>query len=294
VAPRTLIATRPGPRACRDNPGSTRDITARKRAEEQLREADRRKDEFLAMLGHELRNPLAVISSASGLLKIAGGEQDRAWCIDAIQRQLRHLVRTTDDLIDASRVTRGVITLRREPLELGPVLDRAIEAARPFLARKRHDLRLEMEAGPIGVHGDPVRLEQVFANLLDNAIRFTPEGGRIAVTVRQDAGEAVVEVRDNGIGIAAEMLPYVFDLFVQDDRSQGGLGVGLTLARTIVEMHGGRVAVASEGPRRGSVFTVWLSIPAGRDAVVPSISDKCAGNGARGQIPVSLRQEAGG
>ncbi len=245
----------------------TRDATARKRAEDKLREADRRKDEHLAMLAHELRNPLAAISNAVHLAKHSGSEDDVAWCLDTVKRQVRHLARITDDLLDVSRAMRGVITLRRESVDLASILHRAAEAARPQLSRRKHRLALELSPEAMRLDGDPFRLKQVFLNLLDNAARFTPDGGGVRVVARQLGAEIEVDVIDSGIGIREVMLPRVFDLFEQDDRSldrsEGGLGIGLTLACTVVELHGGRVTAASGGPDRGSTFTVRLPAKTG-------------------------------
>jgi PAS domain S-box-containing protein len=267
----------------------TRDMTGPKLAEDRLLEADRRRDELLAMLVHDLRNPLAVISIAAELVKVSSDERDREWNIDAIRGQVRHLVRIADDLLDVTRGTRGINAPRREPIDLGSVLGRTIEAVRPLLSRKKHHLSLDLATGPIDVDGDPARLEQAFTNLLDNAVRYTPEGGRIEVAARRDAGEVVVEVRDNGVGIGEEMLHRVFDLLAPGespvDQSQGWLGLGLTLARQIVEMHGGRIAATSDGPGRGSLFTVWLPVRVGRPTVEAPIEDGISTDKAGGRTP---------
>jgi signal transduction histidine kinase len=237
----------------------------RKRAET-LAEVDRRKDEFLAMLSHELRNPLGAIANASYILEqqeTAEPGSQRAVAI--IRRQIQHLVRMVDDLLDVSRITRGKVELRRAPLDLQDIVRHAVETARPLTEEKEQTLRAEISAEPLPVDGDATRLEQVFSNLLRNAVKFTGSGGTIEVSSRRDgAGEALVVVRDDGIGIAPELLPRIFDLFAQGeqtlDRSGAGLGIGLTLARRLVEMHGGRIEARSPGPGRGSEFEVRLPL----------------------------------
>jgi signal transduction histidine kinase len=223
-------------------------------------EADRRKDEFLAMLGHELRNPLAPIMTALQLMELRGdasAERERA----IIKRQARHLTALVDDLLDISRVTRGKIALKKEPLEIATVLAKAIESASPLLEQRRHDLEVDVPRGLL-VDGDPMRLGQVASNLLANAAKYTEPGGHIAVRARREAGEVVFEVIDDGIGIQPDVLPTLFDLFAQGprsmDRGEGGLGLGLALARTLTQLHGGSVSARSEGPGRGSTFSVRL------------------------------------
>jgi PAS domain S-box-containing protein len=251
--------------------GIVRDITARKRAEESLREADRRKDEFLGMLAHELRNPLAAISYASQVLDRVGSLDDQAKrLLEIIRRQTTNLTRMVDDLLDMSRITSGKIQLVSEPLDVATVTERTVENIRPLMESRNHEFVVSMESRPLAVMGDATRLEQIPVNLLNNAARFTDSGGRIALTVELDtkspatgAGEVVFRVVDNGIGIPGDMLPFVFDLFTQVDksldRSQGGLGIGLSLVQRLVELHGGIVSVASEGPGRESEFTVRLA-----------------------------------
>jgi PAS domain S-box-containing protein len=231
------------------------------RAYEKAYEADRRKDEFLAMLGHELRNPLAPIVTALELMRLRNGDvaiHERS----VIERQVGHLSRLVDDLLDVSRITRGKIELKRSPVQLNEVIGKAIEIASPLLEQHSHDLTLDVPAAGLVVDGDPVRLAQVFANLLTNAAKYTQPGGRIALSARRDGDEIVVTVRDNGTGIEKDLLGRIFDLFTQGkrslDRAQGGLGLGLTLVRSLVEMHGGKVRAASEGPGKGSEFTVVL------------------------------------
>ncbi|TFY98772.1 PAS domain-containing protein [Ramlibacter rhizophilus] len=228
-----------------------------------LREADRRKDHFIATLAHELRNPLAPIRNGLEILRRTGklvGSPARTR--DMMERQLSHLIRLVDDLLDVSRISRGKIELRRETLVLQQVIDSALEACRPALDRSGHVLVLRLPNEPIRVNGDFTRLAQVAINLLNNAGKHTPEGGRILLEAGQDAQGAWMRISDNGCGIPADMLPRVFDLFIQADdalaRAQGGLGIGLSLVRQLVELHGGRVSAESDGPGLGSRFTVHL------------------------------------
>ncbi len=251
----------------------------RRRAEE-LAQADRRKDEFLAMLSHELRNPLAPISNAVHLLREVDGGPALARSRDVIDRQVTHLARLVDDLLDVSRITRGKVALRREPVALAAVLARAVETARPLIDARGHTLTLDAGTDLPWLDADPTRLEQVVANLLNNAAKYTDEGGHITVRAAREGGEAVVRVRDTGAGIPGDVLPHVFDLFRQADRtldrSQGGLGVGLTLVLQLVELHGGRVEAHSEGPGRGSEFVVRLPLPAELPPVAPSAAAAAA------------------
>ena len=265
-----------------------RDITREKLAEAQRLEADRRKDEFLAMLAHELRNPLAAINNASQLLGRLETEQELEWAREVVQRQVKHLARLIDDLLDVSRITRGKIALRREPLDLSPVVSRAVEAIRPLLEERGHELSVSLLNGGLRLEADPLRLEQILVNLLTNAAKYTDAGGRIALAARNEDDEVVITVRDTGMGIAAELLPRVFDPFTQGDRSvarsEGGLGIGLTLVRQLAEMHGGRAAAASEGPGRGSEFTVRLPAlggPVSRVVGPPGELPRVARQGAR-------------
>src|SRR5262249_45089993 len=241
------------------------DMSTIKEIENELREADRRKDEFLAMLAHELRNPLAPIINATSLMVHAKDDRETLeWAADVIQRQEQHLASLVDDLLDVSRITQGKITLETAPLDVSAFVQAAVEASRPLIDGRRHRLQLSVATGPLRVEGDPTRLTQVVTNLLNNAAKYTPEGGNIRLTVGRDGDQAVVAIRDDGAGIPREMLPKVFDLFTQVDRtldrSQGGLGIGLTLARRLVEMHGGTVEARSEGPGRGSEFCVRLPL----------------------------------
>ncbi len=240
-----------------------RDITERKRVEALLRESDRRKEEFLAMLAHELRNPLAPIANA---LQIAQMVREDPKALEhahgVIQRQLKNLVRLVDDLMDASRITRNKLHLRRERMDLALALRSAVESARSSIESAQQELVIHQPAEPIYVDGDSVRLAQVFSNLLNNAAKYTERGGRITVSVNLEASEVVVRVRDTGIGIPREMCDKIFDMFVQIDgsleRSQGGLGIGLSLVRALVELHGGTVRARSDGAGRGSEFVVRL------------------------------------
>jgi PAS domain S-box-containing protein len=235
---------------------------------EELRAADRRKDEFLAMLSHELRNPLAPILNAAELLARAGsGEEEVTTRYRAvIVRQAQHMKRLLDDLLDVSRVSQGKIQLRKEPIELGAVLLQAVDVSRPMIVEKRQELSMTLAQVPLPLDADPTRLVQVFANLLNNAAKYTHDGGHIALAVKPEEGHAVVRVRDDGTGMSPELLARAFDLFVQEarslDRAQGGLGIGLTMVRTLVQMHGGSVQAFSDGPGRGSEFVVNLPLAA--------------------------------
>jgi PAS domain S-box-containing protein len=247
------------------------DITERREAEEALREADRRKDEFLAMLAHELRNPLAPIRNAAQVLKLVGqADANQQWAREVIERQTQHLTRLVDDLLDVSRITRGKVTLQRETLDLSTVIHRAVEASRPLIDARKHELTVTLPSEPVRVEGDLTRLVQVVSNLLNNAAKYTDEGGQISLEAAREDGEAVVRVRDTGLGLPPDLLPHVFDLFTQAerslDRSQGGLGIGLTLVRQLVELHGGRVEALSGGPGRGSEFVVRLPLAEVRGA----------------------------
>ncbi|MFP5286585.1 MAG: ATP-binding protein [Thermoanaerobaculia bacterium] len=228
-------------------------------------EADRRKDEFLAMLGHELRNPLAAIRNALFLLDEMGTREERVMRLrDVIHRQTRHLVRMVDDLLDVSRVTLGKIILKRQPLNLQEVTGRCLNELGLRSLADNQGLHLEFRVEPVPVEGDPVRLEQVVCNLLQNAIKYTPRGGTLSISVQAEGSEGVVRVRDTGVGLSAEMLDKVFEPFTQVEssrqRSEGGLGLGLPLVRKLVEMHGGRVEAWSDGPGAGSEFTVRLPL----------------------------------
>ncbi len=247
------------------------DLTERKRAEAalraaeaELREADTRKDRFLATLAHELRNPLGPICNAVEILRASADEARVEQARAMIDRQVAHMARLIDDLLDVSRITHGTVPLRPQDLDLALVAQQAIDQARPLLDAKQQRLSLALPAEPVCVHGDPLRLVQVVTNLLDNAAKYSPAGGEISLVVEQVAGEAVIRVRDGGRGIAPELLPKVFDMFVHGkapaERLQGGLGLGLTLARELVEMHGGRIAAHSAGDGQGAEFAVTLPL----------------------------------
>ena len=267
-----------------------RDITERRGSERGLEDADRRKDEFLAMLAHELRNPLAPIRNAAHTLALLGTGDDRVrWVSGVIERQVGLMTRLVDDLLDVSRITSGKITLQRTTVSVGLVLAQAVEAARPPAESRGQTLEVDVPEDAGWVDGDPARLAQVVGNLLDNAIKYTDDGGRIRLRERIVADEVVIVIEDSGVGIEPELLPHVFDLFIQADRSlerkQGGLGLGLTLVRRLVEMHGGRVEAASAGPGLGSAFTIRLprlavEAPESEGAVEPA-AGQAAGPGRR-------------
>src|ERR1700722_6411810 len=239
-----------------------RDVTERMRTLEALREADRRKDEFLATLAHEIRNPLAPIRNELEVMRMARGNPDVIEHSRAVMdRQLAHLVHLVDDLMDVSRITRGKLELRRAELALEAVLQAALETSRPLIEAARHDLILNMPRTPVYVLGDLTRLAQIFSNLLNNAAKYTPPGGRITLTASEVDGKAVIQVRDTGVGITAEALPGVFEMFTQANRDRGlapGLGIGLALVHVLTEMHGGNVTAESDGLGAGSTFTVRL------------------------------------
>jgi len=242
------------------------DLIERRRNEEALQEENRRKDEFIAMLSHELRNPLAPIRNVVTLLQ----QQDldsaelRAQACGILERQVGHLVRLVDDLLDVSRITRGTLGLQPRSVELAAIVGNAVETSLPLIDAAAHELELDLAREPLRVRGDPVRLAQLLTNILNNAARYTPRGGRIRLALQRDGAEAVISVRDNGIGIEPAALPRIFEMFAQAEgtreRFPGGLGVGLALARRLAEMHGGSVHAASEGTGRGSEFVVRLPV----------------------------------
>lgn len=262
------------------------DITERKLAEEDLREADRRKDEFLATLAHELRNPLAPIRNSLHIFRMAGIQDPAvARVTQMMERQVVHMVRMVDDLLEISRISRGKIELRRERVSLASVLRGAVDTSLPLIEAARHSLAVAMPDEALMLDADPVRLAQVFANLLNNAAKYTPQGGEIAVTVRLDAGMAVVCVKDNGEGIPAAMLGRIFNMFTQvntGNRAQGGLGIGLTLARTLVHLHGGSIEARSEGAGCGCEFLVRLPLAATGVADAPQAGVHAPGDAAAG------------
>ena len=240
----------------------TRDMTERRRVEA-LEYRERKMNEFLAMLGHELRNPLAPIRNALDLMRIpSSGEPTQEWARNVIDRQLTQLTRLVDDLLDVGRITSGKIALQKKPVEINAVVQRAVEAGRPLADASQHVLDVRLSAEPLSVDGDLTRLSQVVLNLLTNAIKYTPAGGRIELRALREGDHAVIRVTDSGIGMAPELIPTVFDLFVQGerslDRSEGGLGIGLTLVKRLVTLHGGTVSAHSAGPGRGSEFSIYL------------------------------------
>jgi PAS domain S-box-containing protein len=263
--------------------GAFVDVTRIKQAEAALREADRRKDEFLALLSHELRNPLSPILTAAQLMQLRGDvatPRER----EVIIRQVQHLVRLVDDLLDVSRVARGKVTLTKRPVELCVIVAKALEATALLLEQRRHELVLTVPPSGLLVDADEVRLTQVVSNLLTNAARYTEPGGRVEVMGAREGDEVVLRVRDNGAGIAAELLPHVFEMFVQGsrpDRGQGGLGLGLALVQSLTALHGGSVEARSEGTGRGSEFTVRL--PASRATAAPPEGDGDDHASSRGQ-----------
>jgi signal transduction histidine kinase len=241
------------------------DVTMRKRVEDELRAANRQKDQFLAMLAHELRNPLAPIMTAAQLLQRGTLDPLRArQASDIILRQAEHMTDLVNDLLDVSRVTRGLVRIEREELDVAAIVHGAVEQVRPLLDTRRHELRLELCPQALHVSGDRTRLVQVVSNILNNAAKYTQPGGRIVVRTASEDGEAVIAVRDSGQGIDPSVLPYIFDLFTQaertPDRSQGGLGIGLALVKNLVALHGGRVAARSEGADKGSEFVIRLPL----------------------------------
>ncbi len=243
--------------------GVATDITERKHAEETLRLMDRRKDEFLAMLAHELRNPLAPIRNAVRLLKMQEATDPKlTLSCNIIDRQVTHMTRLLDDLLDMARIMQGKIRLKIEHFELTDIVNNAIETSRPLLESRKQELIISQSMTPQWLEGDHVRLAQVLSNLLNNAAKYTGEGGKIMLSVMREGSDAVIEIKDTGIGISPDILPQIFDLFTQADHtlahSQGGLGIGLTLVRQLVEIHGGTVTAASEGIGQGSTFTVRL------------------------------------
>ena len=261
-----------------------REMARSKEAEEKLQEASRRKDEFLAMLSHELRNPLApILSAAEVMRKIAPMDAALCWAREVVERQVTHMAQLVDDLLDVSRITQGKITLNKEAVELGQAIAHSVETARSLLESKRHLLTVSLPSQPIWVFGDFARLSQIFGNVLNNAAKFTTDGGRLELTASAARGSVVVTVRDNGIGIDPQFLPHVFEVFTQGDRaldrSQGGLGVGLTVVQRLVELHQGRVEIVSGGPGKGTDVRVVLpcisEVPQGRgeeDATKPPLA----------------------
>ena len=258
--------------------GTVTDMHDQKLAADELKAANARKDEFLAMLAHELRNPLAPISTAAQMLRLSSADPKRiAHASEVIGRQVRHMVELVDDLLDVSRVTRGLVELEREPVDLKSVIQNAIEQARPLIEKKGHTLSTRLGAANVTVTGDRKRLVQVMTNLINNAAKYTPNGGAITVVAEPGPGQVDIKVRDNGSGIESALLPDIFELFTQakrtPDRAQGGLGLGLALVRSMVSLHGGTVEALSDGPGLGSCFSVTLPLgadhPGGAEGVQP-------------------------
>ncbi len=267
-----------------------RDITRRKEVERALEEADRRKNEFLAILSHELRNPLAPIRNAAQILRVTAPPlPELQWARDVIDRQVQQMTRLVDDLFDVSRITRGKMVLRKRRVDLAAVVTTTVEASRPTIEKRGHDLTVVLPPESIHLEADPTRLAQILSNLLNNAAKYTDRGGRIALTAERNGDGVCIRVKDTGIGMPAEMLPRVFDMFTQVepslDRSQGGLGIGLTLVQRLVQLHGGAVEAHSDGLGMGSEFVVRLPIARARDG-----EKAAAPAGARdGEKPVALR-----
>ena len=242
-----------------------RDITLQRRAQRELEEGDVKKNEFLALLAHELRNPLGPIRHAATILRArAPSPEDLRWATNIIDRQTLHMTRLVDDLLDVSRITRGTIELRRERVDIASILKAAVEASSVLIERSRHELHVSSPAQPVYVEGDPTRLTQVVSNLLDNAAKYTDPGGSIWLSAEQEEDEAIIRVKDTGIGIPTDLLPRIFDMFTQSslalERAQGGLGVGLSLVERLVKLHSGSVAAHSSGPGEGSQFTIRLPV----------------------------------
>lgn len=259
---------------------------------EQLAEAHQRKDEFLAMLAHELRNPMAAVRNGLHILRLASADPVTAErAREIVEAQVQHLTRLVDDLLDVSRITSGRIQLRKEKVELKYAVKHAVESSRPLIESRKQKLTVDLPLEPVHLEADPTRLEQILSNLLNNAGKYTKEGGQIHFGAERDGGDIVVRVRDTGIGIPADLLPKIFDLFVQGNQTpnhpQGGLGIGLTLVKKLVELHGGSVSVHSEGADKGSEFIVRLPafVPGPGDAVVESTARGASG-GARLRVLV--------
>jgi len=263
----------------------TAQVVARRRVEtlmDELQHADRRKDEFLAMLAHELRNPLAPVRNAVALLQshAEGADERTRYLLDVLQRQTGTLGRLVNDLLDVSRITRGLIELERTRVDLRSTIDRALESVQSLMDERHHEVAVTVPGRPVPVDGDLVRLEQILVNLLANAAKFTDAGGRIAIELRMQGALAELHVRDNGIGLEQDTIAHVFDLFSQArrglDRSQGGLGIGLTVVRSLVELHGGTIEAYSAGPGQGADFIVRLPLAAGGAAHAQDLSERGA------------------
>ena len=275
------------------------DLTDERRREQLLTES-RRKDEFLATLAHELRNPIAPIRAAAQVIELGANASRVQWAREVIERQVTQLSRLVDDLLDVSRITRGTIRVDMQPVELQMVVARGVETARPAIEARRHQLHVDISAGHARVMGDATRLSQVVSNILQNAAKFTPEQGQIWIRLEQSGLEGRIVISDDGIGLRPEMLSQIFEMFTQVDatleRSQGGLGIGLALVRNLVELHHGQIDVRSEGRDRGSEFTVSLPLLAAdvADPLPPQISATApaVGSAARRVLVVDDNQDA--
>jgi PAS domain S-box-containing protein len=274
-----------------------RDVTERRRTEETLREADRKKDEFLAILAHELRNPLAPIRNGLQIVRLADERAVREQALQMMERQLGQMVRLVDDLLDISRISRNKLELRKANIPLAAVIDNAVETARPLIDTRGHTLTVRLPAEPVSLDADLTRLAQVFWNLLNNSAKYTDPGGRIELAAERQDSSVVVTVRDNGIGIPADEIDSLFTLFSQVDlsleRAQGGLGIGLALVKGLVEMHGGSVAVESDGVGKGSTFTVRLPVALAEEpAAMPPTVDHLASASKRRVLVVDDNRDA--
>jgi hypothetical protein len=273
--------------------GTNTDVTAQREAEQALQQASARKDEFLAMLAHELRNPLAPISTAAQLLRMNSQDANAVQRASAIiSRQVKHMTDLVDDLLDVSRVTRGLVEIEKEEVDLKAVLGGAVEQSSPIIESRRHVLTTRLAADHPLVLGDRTRLTQVFTNLLNNAAKYTPQGGEIRLEMETSESGATISVSDSGVGIDAGLLPHVFELFTQaertPDRSQGGLGLGLALVKSIVELHGGQVTATSEGLGKGSRFTVSLPLLTKTALPRPDYAAQAEAGGAAHPLRIQL------
>lgn len=266
--------------------GTTRDVTDAKRVELELRDSDRRKDEFLALLAHELRNPLAPLRNGLELLRSADNNADTLHQLQAMMdRQFSHLVRLIDDLLDAARIRQNKLALQRSRVSLEEVIASALEAVRPISAARGHELTVNLPETPVFIDGDLMRLAQIFSNLLTNSVKYTEPGGAIWLTARLRGAEVEVSVRDTGIGIDPQAFPYIFQMFSQAQGLVQGLGIGLALAKTLAEMHGGTIEVMSEGIGKGSTFTVRLPVLDGESEETPAAESAAVKN------PTASRQK---
>jgi CheY-like chemotaxis protein/nitrogen-specific signal transduction histidine kinase len=265
-----------------------RDASETREAETRLRENDKRKDEFLATLAHELRNPLAAMGNAVALSTRSRLQEHIAWSMEVINRQIKHLARLIDDLLDVSRINSGKIELRRDLLDATPILDSAVETVRPLADKRKHELSVSIDRGNLWVNADPTRLEQVVTNLLTNAAKYTENGGHISLTAGHEGGEIVITVKDSGVGIPPEKLPEMFELFAQGDRtlarSEGGLGIGLTVVKKLVQMHGGNITARSDGIDKGSEISIHL--PAAQRPASVKAPDKAPAESTRHAVRI--------